>query len=102
MTIERIVCQAKARPRCFSRRRAFWGRGRPSERFGLEQLDLLAVRPLAEGVAHRYGRIAFEYHVGRLLGDGAACGACLLRGLVAVAGSEGEMEDGTLRLLAAP
>jgi hypothetical protein len=60
----------------------------------LEQLDLLAVRLFAEGVAHRYGRIAFEHHVGRLLGNSAACRARLLSGLIAVASSKGEVEDG--------
>jgi len=38
-----------------------------------------------------YGRVAFEHHVGRLLGDSAACGARLLSGLVTVASSKGEV-----------
>jgi hypothetical protein len=67
-------------------RRAFSTYGGSSERFGLEQIDLLTVRLFAEGVA--YGWVAFEHHGGGLLGDGAASRACLLSGLDAVAGSK--------------
>ena len=58
-----------------------------SEHFGLEQLDLLAVRPFAERVAYGHGRVPFQHHVGGFLGDGAAGVPRPLGGCLAVLGS---------------